>query len=1300
MSTVERFLNETKYREYAQELSRPDKANERGTQLYKSGKFDEAAQAYSHAGAVNSRIWSGAGVAERATILSNRAAAYLSSRGGRLEEAEADARASLELRPGNAKGLWRHAKTLYALGRFAEAAVACSSAAAADSSAPASASYSAYSRGREVALRAAEAAAAARKLCEEGSALFSPEAPEEAREGAAALYRRALELNPADMAAGADLAAALLSLRRLAECADLALAAACRPSLVASESRPAAAKLFVRAGLALGALGRPIDAAASLRLALDFAPGLREAASRLREAEAKMQGSWAGGPAGDGRWEGGGAGLDACAARVAQPAAGGARLSNYVAFENHYLQYPFGNTEARPAASREELLQASGSGRGRRPVAVLFVGVGDVRNVLRTAQEAAGPGAPRLAFSLVDVDRCVLARDVLLLAAVSEMREPAPEDLRFLWRAWFCLEMPPGERRRLNTALAALADAAASPAAWRASPFGAWLRVPCDGDLALLREVWEYWLSPAVPPLAHVRVQRHSHSLRISQLHDSGWKPAELRTQDRKIGAREQECQRRVQLLAPAFADVEREMADWYRTWSAAPDDATRGGGGPGSGRPGAGAALNPTLVAPPRGLCLTHYSLHPFGAFAPEDLAAFADAAAPPRALALVPGPASGEADGIEEPPPRELCRATLRLLAQMVVPFAEALCWEGAGGGGPGALPAGERFDFIDCSNLADNEGLWPLLLACGWRLREADHAALMTTSMKWNSAHADPRYREYLREELGFAPELAPTLLGLCLATDVDAMQQFMRPPPTLSTAQSNSAYEIVLAWKRPRLRGPPTGVRVAEGDPLHRALAELADRAAHHADLLGGGKKHAKQPSHSTLYLFAATVADLARRAANPAELLRMADALVAARAVGGSLALGSPLRPCLAAQWRVARALAGLDGTTTEEALVYIQLAPSPTPLPPTLATGLSPAALLGPGGLLGTSPPCPMVRLLVAAGAGPGGTHAAFDLLDFDHWTGTVGLFVPAALHAAAARADAEVLFAAAETGAPCAAPVRPLRYSAFGALPGGPPVPRSALAGRPLPEPAPVERGVDLCETEAAYRATVDFGGSAQGPVTARIEHRHSALFSSQDGQGLAAACLHPLEGEPELEPSCGTCGRSDGTLSACTQCQAVLYCGRDCQRADWRAGHRERCGRARAPAAARATFTLSKGAACDIARVNVCALPKWADVEEIGKHMQQMHSMSGYMRRMAEVGEVGASTGDPLRDLKESLTILFVMFIRVRPAPPRAPRPPPPRRDLERRARGGQCRMGGFPPDWAPRSTARGRLPVLEQL
>ena len=41
----------------------------------------------------------------------------------------------------------------------------------------------------------------------------------------------------------------------------------------------------------------------------------------------------------------------------------------------------------------------------------------------------------------------------------------------------------------------------------------------------------------------------------------------------------------------------------------------------------------------------------------------------------------------------------------------------------------------------------------------------------------------------------------------------------------------------------------------------------------------------------------------------------------------------------------------------------------------------------------------------------------------------------------------------------------------------------------------------------------------------------------------------------------TCGHCGASGTPLKACSGCSIVLYCGRDCQVAHWKAGHKKDC-------------------------------------------------------------------------------------------------------------------------------------------
>jgi hypothetical protein len=44
----------------------------------------------------------------------------------------------------------------------------------------------------------------------------------------------------------------------------------------------------------------------------------------------------------------------------------------------------------------------------------------------------------------------------------------------------------------------------------------------------------------------------------------------------------------------------------------------------------------------------------------------------------------------------------------------------------------------------------------------------------------------------------------------------------------------------------------------------------------------------------------------------------------------------------------------------------------------------------------------------------------------------------------------------------------------------------------------------------------------------------------------------------------SCSYCGANNPNLKACSKCRVTKYCGRECQLADWKAGHKKVCGEA----------------------------------------------------------------------------------------------------------------------------------------
>ena len=73
-------------------------------------------------------------------------------------------------------------------------------------------------------------------------------------------------------------------------------------------------------------------------------------------------------------------------------------------------------------------------------------------------------------------------------------------------------------------------------------------------------------------------------------------------------------------------------------------------------------------------------------------------------------------------------------------------------------------------------------------------------------------------------------------------------------------------------------------------------------------------------------------------------------------------------------------------------------------------------------------------------------------------------------------------------------------------------------------------------------------------------------APFPVLPREPLRLAVLEPFQGDiasqkagvEVLRECCGACGEADGggvRLRACDACDAVRYCGRNCQRADWEA-------------------------------------------------------------------------------------------------------------------------------------------------
>jgi hypothetical protein len=49
--------------------------------------------------------------------------------------------------------------------------------------------------------------------------------------------------------------------------------------------------------------------------------------------------------------------------------------------------------------------------------------------------------------------------------------------------------------------------------------------------------------------------------------------------------------------------------------------------------------------------------------------------------------------------------------------------------------------------------------------------------------------------------------------------------------------------------------------------------------------------------------------------------------------------------------------------------------------------------------------------------------------------------------------------------------------------------------------------------------------------------------------------------DGDGELKMECRACGKSEGKMKLCSSCRIAYYCSHECQKKDWKAGHKKTC-------------------------------------------------------------------------------------------------------------------------------------------
>lgn len=58
-----------------------------------------------------------------------------------------------------------------------------------------------------------------------------------------------------------------------------------------------------------------------------------------------------------------------------------------------------------------------------------------------------------------------------------------------------------------------------------------------------------------------------------------------------------------------------------------------------------------------------------------------------------------------------------------------------------------------------------------------------------------------------------------------------------------------------------------------------------------------------------------------------------------------------------------------------------------------------------------------------------------------------------------------------------------------------------------------------------------------------------------------MTAVVNSDMNADMNVTGGCSFCGQWSTNLLKCGRCKGVFYCSRDCQRGDWKEGHREHC-------------------------------------------------------------------------------------------------------------------------------------------
>jgi len=458
-----------------------------------------------------------------------------------------------------------------------------------------------------------------------------------------------------------------------------------------------------------------------------------------------------------------------------------------VLFPNGHYSYAFGNTPA------VELTEHFGTWRLEDTLNILFLGVGDIRNLLFTVSELcqrSEDAVPeRLCCHLNDCDLSVLARDVIILESVCSIDPCSDHDVDFLWNIWYNLALSRADSKRLKQIIQNLTSQEHVKGNVK---FGS--RILFEE----CQEIWKDWLHQKLN-IEETTFQRRKVMLSALNLvcpdidsdgeHEKGIfaaaasslaantiKQLFTTTDETKLGVK---C---LQTSGLCY----QEVFSYFQTGCTSQIHTD--------------TELNPTLVRPFEHKWKVYYGSCPYDGYIPINRNLFEKF----KSIA-------------------KSCKEILRLWVthfQRYSPKITVTFW-----GGDAlelcrvGLPRDLLFDVVDTSNLSDHVGLLNILVCCARRLKKPGESQLITSTMLWRSAGLTS-LEEYLKSSLGIQRNTYPTILGLHLAEDLNLGKS------DILSIKKNQRIEERFVWVKTALERSP--INLVRSPDILDALKSMADR----------------------------------------------------------------------------------------------------------------------------------------------------------------------------------------------------------------------------------------------------------------------------------------------------------------------------------------------------------------------------------------------------------------------------------------------------------------------------------------